>query len=409
MLDNSSKSLVHFVKQGLLNQIPGHVRGFGGGATDITGNAHKVFKRLYDGYIRTERLWKNVRIQEIQRTSEYQSVSDYIPHSIRKVIVQHLKLHRVFQMGIGNRVLRFHIVYSEAHPLSNSGIMEMIYRMYLWLTVVFRVANEGCAQELDVFIYLTENQKRLPVRNTIDREHVNTAFTMSCKPVNTIHIFRHEEWFKVFIHESFHCFGLDFSGAGLLAAQGDMRIKRRFGLRSDIDLRIYETYTEMWAVIMHTFIQGFLKGGPRKTWATVWKSFDTSLKHEQAFSMFQCCKILAHNKLSYTNVCTGNMTRYNEKSHAFSYYILKSALLFFPGEFIQWCMGHNIGDVKGFGFVAFRNTDATLNSFVELLIGQCCREEYLERISVIEDLFLAYRKSHRDADILQTLRMTVYG
>ena len=45
----------------------------------------------------------------------------------------------------------------------------------------------------------------------LNSSHVNTAFTRTCPKKSEIVVFRKEEWFKVFIHESFHNFGLDFS------------------------------------------------------------------------------------------------------------------------------------------------------------------------------------------------------
>ena len=45
----------------------------------------------------------------------------------------------------------------------------------------------------------------------IDQIHVNTGFTTTCPVDSEIVIFREEEWFKVFIHETFHNFALDFS------------------------------------------------------------------------------------------------------------------------------------------------------------------------------------------------------
>ena len=53
----------------------------------------------------------------------------------------------------------------------------------------------------------------LPERNTeiLDTNHVNTAFAYQCSPEGEIVIYREEEWMKVFIHETFHSFGLDLN------------------------------------------------------------------------------------------------------------------------------------------------------------------------------------------------------
>ena len=55
--------------------------------------------------------------------------------------------------------------------------------------------------------------KSLPDTNTstLGPDNVNTAFTLACSPNSEMVIFRREEWKKVFIHETFHTYGLDFS------------------------------------------------------------------------------------------------------------------------------------------------------------------------------------------------------
>ena len=64
-------------------------------------------------------------------------------------------------------------------------------------------------------MYLTPHKKKLPKQyNLIDREHANTAFTTSCQTETEICIFREEEWFKTFIHETFHNMGMDFTANG---------------------------------------------------------------------------------------------------------------------------------------------------------------------------------------------------
>ena len=55
-------------------------------------------------------------------------------------------------------------------------------------------------------LYLFTNHKKLlPSKEIIlNTSHVNSAYTYACRE-DTMTIFRQEEWFKVFIHETFHC------------------------------------------------------------------------------------------------------------------------------------------------------------------------------------------------------------
>jgi hypothetical protein len=400
-----SKTLAVFVKQDLSG--PSESRKW-------SDRSKGVLKSLFDSMVHSDHLWKtgaggnSVSIREIENDGVSESdVSSYIPKSIRVDILRKMDKSRIFQLKIGKRTVQIHIIYFQR--LSNSVILEMIYRMYLWLSVVFRYASPHCAKKLDVFIYLSGDTKRVPVspRGVIDREHVNTAFTTSCQPEIEIHIFREEEWFKVFIHECFHCFGLDFSGMSGVS-MGDRVIKDYFGLNPAFDLRIYEAYTETWAEIVHTLMHSFLYSRSH-VWENVYRHFTKSLKVEQAFSVFQCCKVLAHNGLSYRNICGRTMGRYNEKSNVFSYYILKSALLYHTGDFIDWCIAHNGGSDGGPLPFVFLKTGQNIQDFCGLLIGVCCQTGYLSYVSEIEGKLLYHERSGKHRDVLDTLRMTVYG
>ena len=421
-----TKKLDVFVKQDLLGNDTNTAAFLNRGNRGWTEPSMRVLKSLFDILSKADNSWKglNVAIHEIAHVSPLSGsdVSSYIPEPIRHGIIQNLKTHRIFQFKVGKRTIRIHIIYSEMHQrLSKSVILGMVRQMYLWLSITFHYASTYCASVLDVYIYLTDNIKQLPSSqlSVIDREHVNTAFTTSCKPSIDIHIFRKEEWFKVFIHETFHCFGLDFSGMDESAEMGDNVIKRHFGLKPGIDLRIYETYTETWANIMHTFIHGFLQSKTH-IWENVFRSFVKSLKFEQAFSIFQCCKVLSHNKMSYRNVCARSMGAYNENSHVFSYYILKSALLFHADTFINWCIAHNDhvrrvsmnGVATSRGPLAFKQTSQNINGFSRLLVEVSCQTDYVSAVSEIERRFLYHKRLTKDRglkEIMDTLRMTMYG
>jgi hypothetical protein len=104
-------------------------------------------------------------------------------------------------------------------------------------------------QNLTIYIYLTQEKKRLPndPNAVLGRENANTAFTTSCTSDTEIHLYREEEWFKVFIHETIHSYGLDFSTMNNSSANA--QIRKIFGVSSDV--RLYESYTEYWAEIVH--------------------------------------------------------------------------------------------------------------------------------------------------------------
>ena len=97
--------------------------------------------------------------------------------------------------------------------------------------------------------------------NIIDSYNVNTAVTYACAKDGEVYIYRHEEWFKVLMHEVMHSFCLDFSPVhSNVTNKLKENIKNLFPINCKLD--IAESYTEFWANIINlSFISFYsLKG-----------------------------------------------------------------------------------------------------------------------------------------------------
>jgi hypothetical protein len=150
---------------------------------------------------------------------------------------------------------------------------------------------------------LTHEKKQLPKEANISlgRTHANTAFTTSCTSNTEIHLYREEEWFKVFIHETFHSYGLDFStmdNTDVNAKMCDI-----FGITGDV--RLYESYAEIWAEIMHIcFLVHFqmIKTPIMENINKYAKNIEKMMEYEIIFSLLQCVKVLHHNGVTYDDI-----------------------------------------------------------------------------------------------------------
>ena len=121
--------------------------------------------------------------------------------------------------------------------------------MLVWLYIVNIYSSKKCVKQLKIFIYHTTLLKILPESNVsiLNENNVNTAFTTTCPSNSEIVVFRKEEWFKAFIHETFHNFGLDFSDMN--TTKVNEKIISIFGVNSNVNL--FESYTEFWARIIN--------------------------------------------------------------------------------------------------------------------------------------------------------------
>ena len=128
--------------------------------------------------------------------------------------------------------------------------------MLVWLYIADIHSSKKCVKQLKIFIYHTSLLKQLPKTNMqiLNQNNANTGFCMSCPIDSEIVVFRKEEWFKVFIHETFHNFGLDFSSMDV--SLYNKKILQIFPVNSQVNL--FESYTEFWGRIINASFCSFI-------------------------------------------------------------------------------------------------------------------------------------------------------
>ena len=223
-----------------------------------------------------------------------------------------------------------------------------------------------------------------------DSIHVNTAYTYACREETNIDIFRKEEWFKVLIHETFHSMGLDFvcmDNTIIEEKIGDLFPVKKY------DIRVYETYCEMWAEIINVLFIAFF-GSRRKDFNIIIKKMNKMLAYEAYFSLFQMNKILENYEMNYDDLLT-NRKIYRENTYILSYYILKSIFMCFLNVFIEWCHKHNKD-------IDFNKTDNVLREFGSLVEKLYKDPIYLQNVERIRQM----KSSNKFVN--NTMRMSLY-
>ena len=262
------------------------------------------------------------------------SMYSYIPQKIRE------EFESIKQTGITCEAElsrgRKCIIHIVAPSHSNNSFESYVVDILTWLNFASSIASPQCAQTLHVYLLLTDAKKRIPTLDTepIDQIHANTAFTTSCSPKNSIFIFRREEWFKVMMHETFHCFGLDFSSS--VGDKSNERILSIFpAVNPNTDIRLYETFCEMWAELFHIMFCLFHK----KCRKFSEKKYREALVKEQRFSIYQSNKVLKCAGYNYKSILVfPSSPLYTENTQAFSYYVIKSIMMWNLDQFIAWCL-----------------------------------------------------------------------
>jgi len=254
------------------------------------------------------------------------------------------------------RIYRFFVVFPGKKNKSDAFYRDAVYKFFLWISVLMNFSPEECSREMNVYLYLLPDLKVLPTEKhqALSQEHVNTAFTRSCSRVSEINIFREEEWFKVFIHETFHNNGLDFSlHFNQYDAAVQNELKRCFpALRSPVFL--YESYCEFWAETLHSLYVAFFLSTRRPRGATtrkisrhressLWTRAQKIFKEEHQFSMLQCVKVLDHHGLTFADLVLppkANAPTYTDiNTNSFAYYVIKCIM--FHCNFLDWHLATN--------------------------------------------------------------------
>jgi hypothetical protein len=344
---------------------------------------------------------------------------NYIVEEIKMQFESASKIGKKYTFSIGSRKFNINMI----KPLKNIQCSQqegrktyktfdkMFRKMYVWLFVACSYANTICSPELDIYIYLTEYKKVLPEFNneTLLAIHANTAFTMAC-PIrsNEIYIFREEEWFKVFVHETFHSLGLDF--AQIPEETTEKQMFSIFPIKCD--LRLYEAYTEFWAEIINIIFISVNTTVCKNTSdidiKQVIQKIEGHIHNEQVFSLFQCVKVLHHYGIKYRELYEKTersqhirLMRYKEETQIFSYYIIKSILIYYYSDFIEWCCIHNNMSIQ------FANEQTNINEFIKFIKKRYNSEEYSKTIHIFEYMFSKYFKINSGKIEFETMRMSI--
>jgi hypothetical protein len=306
-------------------------------------HAKQVLKRLAPptkiGNITTHTT--HISLQNQIPMSSLLTNGSFVPQHIVNYIERESKHYVTHEYVYKGRMFKIIMVYATDEVERKKDIE---IDMCKWLTMIVDMGElaDNCGKTTTIYCYLTPFKKELPAKHgeIVSYNHANSAVTTACSTSNEICIFREEEMFKVFIHETFHAFNLDFS-LQMGNTNHSKQMKQMFNIKSEFNL--YETYAETWAEIINiVFLSGHDVNVANKM-----------LQAETAFSLHQMNNVLAYMGLDYNDLLTNAFQKYKEETNVFCYYVLKSIVLFYWSDFIEFCNGlfkytRTVNDFIGF-------------------------------------------------------------
>lgn len=367
------------------------------------------------------------------------SFTGYVDSTIKEKIKTSIKYGREYTLSFNNnnnnseQKIKINLIYCLDEKIDSEFIKsitpekmqrkfdEYIYKIYLWFHVANKQRNILCSENMSVYIYMTNLIKLIENNSKIilDRRHSNSAFTTSCQKTTEIHIYREEDWFKTLIHETFHCFGFDFSHSSKseehqLSQVKDIsnnikttspnldnyskdKILDIFSVKSDVNL--FETYCEVWGELLNLIIYLWME----PLGFNIDKFYEL-LFYEQQFSLFQCAKVLKHNNLTYNDM-KFNTKRFSkefkENTNILSYYILKSIYLYYINKFIVFISNQNVSTPFKFNY-----TEKNMNNYINIIsskYGETSKYDsvFEERIKDMEK----YLKKNENTEKIEMITM----
>jgi len=408
---NSKHLMLFFTKNNHINKV---------NQTKRTSSIIKeIYQDIYQSYkyllnLKQKGNYYNVTTKKITTASQISKPQNFNSNSFPDIVRSHIdKLimsEISYNFSLYGRNIKIIFMVEEDNVESEletyNGYVDAII---MWIYILNQYASKQCVNTLVVYLYFTSLEKNLPDSNILilDEINVNTAFTTTCPKDSEIVVFRKEEWFKVFIHETFHNFGLDFSDMNNDFANNC--ILNIFKVNSQVNL--YESYTEFWAEIINASFCSFFSTKEKTNFDDFLSNFEILINFERTFSFFQLVKTLNFMGLTYKDLYSTTeqshilrVNLYKEKTNVLSYYIIKTILINNYQGYLSWCKSNN------FSLLQFNKTPSNQKEFCKFIEKNYKTSSMLNGIvdtqSFLKDINKKRKKPNLNY-ILSNLRMSI--
>ena len=391
-----------------------------------TKNTDAILKHLYQeisngvSYIQSLKpentnLFYKLKINNITNISQIPKPTTFPLNAFPKEIIKHIEDYSLSSMTYSFHLFErdISIIFLTEEDTTEKQIKiynNYVDYMLVWLYIVDRYASKSCSAELKIYIYHTSLLKIMPLSNDhiLNENNINTAFTKTCQKNAEIVVFRKEEWFKAFIHETFHNFGLDFSDMNTSTCNS--KILSIFKVNSEVNL--FEAYTEFWARLMNALFCSYINMKNKNDVNEYLSNAELFINFERIFSFFQMVKVLNFMDLGYKNLYEKNVysenmrkTMYKENTNVLSYYIITLILFNSYQDFLVWC------DTNNTSLFQFKKTNKNLDNFCLFIENKYKTKNMLDGINCTENLLSKVIKLDKKQKglgyLLKNLRMTI--
>jgi hypothetical protein len=297
--------------------------------------------------------------------------SKYVPRNIINIL-KNMTGNVVFETELNNK--RVKIIFHTNGDTKLHKYEKLAYRMFVIFNLMSKNQDNKCSKTLTINILMTPLKKELPANKVsiLGCDNANSAVTYRCSEKGNMFIFRSEELMKVFIHESMHSLGLDWGMDYNKKMQ--INIENLYNIKGNFNIN--EAYVEFWANILNCcFISYDLNKFDRSKYIIYSKQ---CIKFEKTFSLHQMNKVLSFMGISYDSL--PGFRNYKENTNIFSYYILKTVLLYNYDDFIDLCATNNTNLIK------WQTTKSNSARFCKFIKKYFRTREFLKDVKKVNEI-----------------------
>lgn len=272
---------------------------------------------------------------------EHLSKSKYIDTNVITYISNNISNCKIitYENIIHNKkfILEF-VIYDKTNINKLDNIVK---NMLVFLQILIKISknlnNEinSCSKDgISITFFFTPFLKKLTLTKDNNKEilgpkNVNSGFNYTCLSSGSIIIYRKEDFFKVFVHESIHGYGIDIALHNNFTKNINYnKFINLFALanKDNSNIGINEAVTEFWTSLLYLCVNSYQDS---KNLQNFIYNFERLYKIELVHALYQISKILHYNNLTYNTFINNSKSNsnYRENSHIFSYFIVKTLML----------------------------------------------------------------------------------
>jgi hypothetical protein len=237
-------------------------------------------------------------------------------------------------------------------------------------------------EKIEIEFLDTKNKKVLPKKyKLLGPKEINSGST-SFGSSKEVSIWRGEESDKVTLHELIHYHNLDFHHRSNNEPI-NILISQNFNIDPNIDKLVNEAYTEIWGNLFNLMMVA-CEIKDLNHHLTLNELFSRLYKLELYYSLFQVSKIL--DFFGFKDIddfvkpydINNNNIKFEQSTSVFSYFFIKTALLFNLETFIQFVQS-NLHDIRDIYSIKLKGD--SLNNFMDLILNLAKNREYLDTLN----------------------------